>query len=1031
MKSAFTSLRPALVALAGLFAAPLAASHLELISKPAAPAPRSFGDSSAVELSADGRWAAFVSNGNGLATNDHNGLLLDLFLRDLQSGVTTLVSRALDGSGGDGHSVGTSLSPDGRWLLFESDASNLVAGDDNDSTDVFLYDRDSRQLTALSRTLEGFQVGDSGAATMTPDGRFILFESFADSLSPLDTNGAPDLYLLDRQSGGLQLITVNSNNTAAANYPFANSALSQFEGGISDDGRYVAFISYGLDHAPHLPFDTRVLSGQIYLRDTLAGTNIHVSRTATNNFVSLNANSPMLSPDGAFLSFVSSNLVAGLGPIRSTTYLHRYDIATATLTRLPFPDGLPGFTYEVLEPHQAAVGGRVSFVVNNQVYLNDPLVSTSRLVSATTNPIIPASGTSDQPQISANGRIITFLSNSTNLAGTPLSSDSTFQLFRFDVETGLISLLSRSIDDTSPMNNSALFPELSEDGSMAGFTSFATDAVPGDDPAVNDVFAVRTSGSDPAVLVSAPSPEVLSSTAAGLSSVQGASLSLDGRFVAFSSFAPDIVTNDFNHRRDVFLHDRQTGRTKLVSAQPDGVTPLLANSSFISMSADGSAVAFLSSNRFENASFQSVYLHDAASGSNTLASILPNGTPAFSADPACLSANGRVLAFKNSSQGQVGIYARDLASSSTLLLTNSSRAVLLGISPSGALVAMFEGSSLAISDSRTGSRHVITNSSQGFYGFTAEESLVLHASRDPSGLGDVLRLTSVTGDQSDLIASGIGAAALSADGSTIVYQIRSLPAEQAANLWKIAVYNVAQKSTEFIAPLAEGAELRLRGGFSVSGDGRFITFASESLPATGDDENGLFTDVFLYDRARKAFSLISCGHDGHQGDLPSGSPVLSADGRVLLFDSSASSLVENDLNTATDVFAARLTPPDADQDGLDDVWETAYFNQAGADPAADSDGDGASNADEFRAGTIPTNAASRLAIQSIELGAEGGVVLAWTAVYGRSYQLQYRSTLGAGAWQDVGQPVVALTSTASVQTLPSSSSLGFFRLNVN
>ena len=113
-----------------------AALPLEVVSEPYTNIARAFGDSTGTLLSADGRWVVFNSSGNGLATNDANGLMLDVFIRDTETAATTLVSRNAQGFSANGDSLINGISADGRLTVFESDASDLVPGDTNDTWDV-------------------------------------------------------------------------------------------------------------------------------------------------------------------------------------------------------------------------------------------------------------------------------------------------------------------------------------------------------------------------------------------------------------------------------------------------------------------------------------------------------------------------------------------------------------------------------------------------------------------------------------------------------------------------------------------------------------------------------------------------------------------------------------------------------------------------------------------------------------------------------------------------------------------------------
>ncbi|HVK59342.1 MAG TPA: hypothetical protein VM735_11220, partial [Candidatus Kapabacteria bacterium] len=142
------------------------ADSLDVVSNPAQPTPRSFGDSGDMELSSDGKWTVFASSGNGIVTNKHNGFYVDIFQRNNETGEITLHSgdNSVPGGLADSDSYGPRISGDGRYVVFESDASNLVAGDDNDSTDAFIYDRTTGELKLLSVDDEGYALqGTSGA----------------------------------------------------------------------------------------------------------------------------------------------------------------------------------------------------------------------------------------------------------------------------------------------------------------------------------------------------------------------------------------------------------------------------------------------------------------------------------------------------------------------------------------------------------------------------------------------------------------------------------------------------------------------------------------------------------------------------------------------------------------------------------------------------------------------------------------------------------------------------------------------------
>jgi Tol biopolymer transport system component len=165
-----------------------------------------------------------------------------VFLRDLQRNGTTRVN--VDTGGGDANGPsdftcsvnGQSISADGRYVAFCSYASDLVAGDGNGTADVFVRDRRTKATTRLSVAADGDPAGGSGTApTISADGRYVAFFSGAADLVADDGNGASDVFVRDRLTGSTTRASVNAFGKEAN----GNSAV----GSISADGRYVAFHS--------------------------------------------------------------------------------------------------------------------------------------------------------------------------------------------------------------------------------------------------------------------------------------------------------------------------------------------------------------------------------------------------------------------------------------------------------------------------------------------------------------------------------------------------------------------------------------------------------------------------------------------------------------------------------------------------------------------------------------------------------------------------------------------------------------------
>ena len=155
-------------------------------------------------VSADGRVVAFASYAANLVAGDTNDTI-DVFVHDRQSGVTTRVSVGSDGAQGNAISEAPALSADGRYVAFESAASTLVPGDTNGTIDVFVHDRVTGTTSRESIATDGSPTVGFGAASQHPslsaDGRFVAFASSSSALVAGDTNNTTDIFVRDRSTG--------------------------------------------------------------------------------------------------------------------------------------------------------------------------------------------------------------------------------------------------------------------------------------------------------------------------------------------------------------------------------------------------------------------------------------------------------------------------------------------------------------------------------------------------------------------------------------------------------------------------------------------------------------------------------------------------------------------------------------------------------------------------------------------------------------------------------------------------------------
>src|SRR5829696_10193877 len=262
---------------------------------------QTFGVSSQSEMSLDGRYVAFVSGGANLVTGDTNGKP-DVFLRDRVAEKTTRVSVSSAEGQGNGRSDMPSISRDGRYIAFYSEATNLVSGDTNGRTDIFVRDVVGGTTRRVSVATGGGQAnGNSAFPAISDDGRQVAFGSAASNLVSGDGNGVQDIFVRDLSAGTTRRVSVSSSGTGGNGHSLVPA--------ISGNGDVVAFVS----EATNLVAGDTNGSRDVYVR---------IRGTSTTQLVSVGAGGvpanslsaePALSRDGRYVAFDSSasNLVPG------------------------------------------------------------------------------------------------------------------------------------------------------------------------------------------------------------------------------------------------------------------------------------------------------------------------------------------------------------------------------------------------------------------------------------------------------------------------------------------------------------------------------------------------------------------------------------------------------------------------------------------------------------------------------------------------------------------------------------------------
>lgn len=397
---------------------------------------------------------------------------------------TTRVSVSSEGEEANAHSFFPDLSQDGRYVAFVSEADNLVTGDTNEDRDVFMYDRVTGETKRVSVSSDGTEA-NSGSGAENPvisgDGRYIAFASVASNLVPGDNNGVWDIFIHDNQSSLTQRVSVNSDSTEANGGSWGPD--------ISTDGRFVTFDS----HANNLVSGDTNGQNDIFVRDLETGLNSRVN--VASDGTQANAgnigywgfwHTYPISADGRYVAFTSpaDNLVTGDQNGNEDVFVH--DRETGVTQRISVSStGAEGNGSSLLEDMSA--DGRFVVFISDSTNLSPDVDGGLFLHDRDTGETIEIPG-GWYAAISDNGRYIVFSSSSDKLV--PWDSNDYRDVFVFDQQTERMTRVNTAYSG-GEANKNSFGVAISGDGKHVGLNSAADNLVPEDSNGSEDVFVTE------------------------------------------------------------------------------------------------------------------------------------------------------------------------------------------------------------------------------------------------------------------------------------------------------------------------------------------------------------------------------------------------------------------------------------------------------------------------------------------------------------------------------------------------------------
>jgi Tol biopolymer transport system component len=883
------------------------------------------GDSFLPVISQDGRYVLFASSADNLAVNSNNTPFSPLFpgvqnvfLRDRTNGTTTLVSINLSGTGGgNADSFPMAISTNGQFALFESTASNLFAATSNFYNNVFIRDVVNGATLLVSVNTNGIGGnGSSRSSSMSPDGRYVAFVSASSDLVPGDANNIEDIFVRDMQLGSTVLASPGAISAAPYGSDFPK---------ISPDGHYVAFFSTATNLIPGITNRAEIYVRDLVAgTTTLASAFSHTVLPTVFNITNGVSFNHVISASGQYLAYQTGKSPSNGAPGIVLRY-NLVSGFTDTIATNAAAGKLGGETnYHSLD--MSADGRFVCFVTNlntsgttSAIDVWDALSNSITLASGTlAGNSVPTNTVCDWPVMDASGRFVAFLSSAAGLTSNSVGAG--YHLYLRDLQAGATQLLDVDTNGVGSTLNSLTFPRMSTNGQVVAFEAPDGALVPGDSNQAYDVF-VRDVANQDTELISIRRNELPSVTPDGRSYLSMSSASTNARYIAFSSDANNLVAIATNGFRNIFVRDLLTDALTLASVDTNGVLPGNGLSSDPAISSDGRYVAFTSSASNlvvnDNNKYLDVFVRDLQLSNTTLVSINTNNTGSGNGDSysPLISATGRYVLFHGKANNLASgitsttyenLYWRDLQGGTTRALTtntSSSVSIIGAMSPNGRYVVSAPNAGpLYLWDLQLNTRL-----------YTNTLSSLTAAAVSPDGT-HVAFLTSSHVYAMDLVANtnvilGVprapihGGLRFSGDSRFLVYA-----ALDSTNTNQVYLYDFQQATNQLISMNTNSSAGGLGNSDSpdISSDGRFVAYRSVATNLVAGVSNPS-PQIYLYDRTNGTTTLVTTSVYGNSASATrSLAPVFSGDSQTLVFESWSDDLVTQDFNQGSDVLALNL-----------------------------------------------------------------------------------------------------------------------------